>query len=181
MTPSIIDCSTRRISLRLVIAVAVCRIAVSAMNADPAAVRPTPKFGKAAENKIYAQVLVNEMKAHNPELLAMGLHAVAPGTKDEKMIACTDDSIGKTDSASDLEVPSLGKTVIVPGALGEAKRYKILTPLKDAHGNTVGLVVFSLIRNENVDMLKALAIGLALSDELSARIETLAGLFRPAE
>ena len=46
-----------------------------------------PAWGKAADNKIYAQQLVNELMAKYPELVVVGLHLTAPGAKAETMIA----------------------------------------------------------------------------------------------
>lgn len=161
--------------------VAASFVAICTTYADAARYQAETKYGRAADNKIFAQILVSNMKANNPELLAMGLHAVVPGTKEQKIIACTDDSIGKPDSSGDIEVTTLGKTVIISNTLGEAKRYKILTPLKDVHGATIGMAVFSFKRDENIDMVKALAIGLAFVDQLAARIQSLPDLFQSTE
>ena len=71
---------------------------------------------KAADNKIYAQQLVNEIMAAHPELLVVGFHAVAPGTKDQKMIATNLDRVGKKDDDDDLAVFAVRKTILVPNA-----------------------------------------------------------------
>jgi hypothetical protein len=156
-------------------------LAVNGRAAVASPAKAPPHYGSASENHVFAQILVNELKAGNPELLAMGLHAIPPGSKDEKMIASTDDSIGKLDSAADREVPASGKIVIAPGVLGGIKRYKVLLPLKDAHGNTIGLAVYSIRRDESIGPIKALAVSLAFNDQVGSRVPELAALFKPTQ
>ena len=62
-----------------------------------AAVAPAsaaPALGKASENAIYAQTLVNEVTSKHPELLVLGMHAQKPGAKGSHMIAANLDRIG---------------------------------------------------------------------------------------
>src|SRR5437870_1528065 len=78
-----------------------------------------PAWGKAADNKIFAQTLINEALAGNPNLYTATLHAVAPGAKGAKdympqgyftMIAGNFNRMGKKDSPEDIEVATENKT-----------------------------------------------------------------------
>jgi len=77
-----------------------------------AAAAADPAFGKAADNAIYAQQLVNEQMAKHPELLVLGMHAAKPGAKDSHMIAANLDRIGKADDDDDLAVARERKTIL---------------------------------------------------------------------
>src|SRR3977135_4496104 len=86
-------------------------VAVAAMLAC-AAVAPASAdqvLGKAANNAIYAQSLVNDQMTRHPELLVIGMHASKPGVKASTMIASNLDRIGKADDEDDLAVAHQGK------------------------------------------------------------------------
>src|ERR1700733_4142624 len=72
------------------------------------------KLGKAADNAIYAQTLVNATVAQHPELIIVGVHALKPGAKIETMIAANIDRIGKKDDEDDLAVAHEKKTILAP-------------------------------------------------------------------
>src|SRR4051794_3482185 len=82
--------------------------------ADEAAA--VPNWGKAADNRILAQRLVNEQMAKHADLLVFGLHAIAPGAKEQTMIACNLDRIGKKDDDDDVAVVTERKIILVPNA-----------------------------------------------------------------
>ena len=92
-----------------------------------------PSMGKAADNAIYAQTLVNEQMAKHSELLVLGLHAPKPGAKDSHMIAANLDRIGKADDEDDLAVAQERKTILAPN-LKEPTKFEVAIPLKDASG-----------------------------------------------
>lgn len=67
-----------------------------------AQLRAEDRLMKAADNRVYAQALVNEVIKANPDLIIVGFHAVAPGAKNQSMIASTLDRIGEKDDDEDL-------------------------------------------------------------------------------
>ncbi len=105
--------------------------------------RAEPALGKAADNKIHAQTLVNQQtgKKENSDLYILGLHAVAPGAADQTMIACNLDRIGKADTDDDKSVTQLHRTLIFQ-KLSQPEIFEVLIPLKDASGNVIGMAVF---------------------------------------
>src|SRR4051812_26846269 len=93
-------------SIRISVIAAACALLVQvpALYAQAPAPAATPVYGKAAENKNFAQQLVNQLMADNPDLYSAGIHAVPPGAKDMVIVAQTKDLIGKKSSASDLKI-----------------------------------------------------------------------------
>ena len=146
---------------------------------------PTPeelaKLGKAADNKILAQKLVNEQMAKHPgELLVFGLHAVPPGKKEQQMIACNLDRIGKADDEDDIAVFAERKTILVPNKT-ETFKFEVQLPLKDAAGNVVGAtgIVFKYAAGD--DEVKLLIKATAIRDEIAKKIANHAALFKAAK
>jgi hypothetical protein len=100
-------------------------------------------LGKASENKIHAQALVNRQtaKPENKDLSILGLHAIVPGAAVQTMIACNLDRIGKADSEDDIIVTKEHKTMVFP-KLSKPGIFEVMTPLKDSSGNVIGMLVF---------------------------------------
>src|SRR5215472_9620059 len=103
----------RNFSMRrnMFIAAATTVMVVCASRAPALADQP---LGKAADNAIYAQQLVNEQMAKHPELVVIGVHAAKPGAKKSTMIASNLDRIGKADDDDDLAVAHERKTILAP-------------------------------------------------------------------
>ena len=140
---------------------------------------PVEKLGKAAENKIYAQQLVNEMMAANPDLLDVGIHAVRPGETDLYIIADAMDIIGRKDKPNNLDMMNRDQTIIEPRSLGQLQRMAVHTPLRNSSGEIIGLVVFSFKRGEGIDKLTAYVRSTTLLAQLARKVTDPAGLFRP--
>ncbi len=102
-----------------------------------------PVLGKASDNHIHAQRLVDQQtaKPENADLYILGLHAVAPGATEQTMIACNLDRIGKADTDEDKVVARLHKTIAFQ-KLADPQIFEVLLPLKDAAGNVIGMAVF---------------------------------------
>jgi hypothetical protein len=135
-------------------------------------------LGKAADNPIYAQKLVNEQMSKHPELLVIGLHAAKPGSKKSTMIATNLDRIGKADDEDDLAVSRERKTILAPN-LKEPTKFEVAVPLKDAAGEVIGSLstVFKYAAGD--DEVKMHAAALAIRDELAKQIPSVAALFKP--
>jgi hypothetical protein len=138
-----------------------------------------PPLGKAADNAIYAQTLVNEQMAKHPELLVLGMHAPKPGAKDSHMIAANLDRIGKADDEDDLAVAQERKTILAPN-VKEPTKFEVAVPLKDASGKVIGSLstVFKYAAGD--DEVKMHTAALAIRDEMAKKIPNVAALFKPA-
>jgi hypothetical protein len=136
-------------------------------------------LGKAADNAIYAQTLVNEQMRKHPELLVLGMHAPRPGAKDSHMIAANLDRIGKADDEDDLAVAQERKTILAPN-MKEPDKFEVAVPLKDASGQVIGSLstVFKYAAGD--DEIKMHAAAVAIRDELARKIPNVAALFKPA-
>jgi len=138
-----------------------------------------PALGKATDNAIYAQTLVNEQMAKHPELLVLGMHAPKPGAKDSHMIAANLDRIGKADDEDDLAVAQERKTILAPN-MKEPTKFEVAVPLKDASGKVIGSLstVFKYAAGD--DEVKMHTAALAIRDEIAKKIPNVAALFKPA-
>jgi hypothetical protein len=135
-------------------------------------------LGKAAENSIYAQKLVNEQMAKHPDLVVIGLHAPKPGAKGSTMIASNLDRIGKADDDDDLAVARERKTILAPN-LKDPTKFEVAVPLKDATGKVIGSlsVVFKYAAGD--DEIKMHAAAVAIRDDVAKQTPSVADLFKP--
>jgi len=136
---------------------------------------------KAADNKIYAQKLVDELMASHPELLVVGLHGTAPGANEERMIASNLDRIGKKDDDDDVGVSTEHKTICAPN-LKESFKFEVLMPLKDSSGAFLnGAVGFVFRYKQGDDEVKMHALAVQIRDGLAKKIPSMAALFKAQE
>lgn len=154
-------------------------LAVATVGLRAAETTPDPSWGKAADNKIFAQTLVNDTMAAHPELVVMGLHAVAPGQKDEKMIATNLDRIGKKDDDDDIAVATEGKTILAPN-LTDPHKFEVQVPLLDSSGRTVGSIGFVFKYHAGDDQIEFHKKAFAIRADLAKRISDHDALFAPA-
>lgn len=147
-----------------------------------AADEPPANLGKAADNKIYAQKLVNEVMKANSDLAVIGIHVTVPGAKDQTMIATNLDRVGKPDDDDDKAVATEFQTILSPN-LKDATKYEVLLPLKEQDGKIIGAVglVYTVKANDNVDEVKMHAKGVKIRDSLQKKIPNIEGLLKPAE
>jgi hypothetical protein len=136
-------------------------------------------LGKAADNPIYAQKLVNEQMSKHPELVVIGLHAAKPGSKKSTMIASNLDRIGKADDEDDLAVSRERKTILAPN-IKEPTKFEVAVPLKDASGQVIGSLSSVFKYTAGDDEVKMHAAALAIRDEIAKQIPSVAALFKPA-
>lgn len=135
-------------------------------------------LGKAADNAIFAQTLVNEQMAKHPELVVLGLHAPKPGAKDSHMIASNLDRIGKEDDEDDLAVAKERKTILAPN-MKDAGKFEVAVPLKDASGKVIGSLSTVFKYTAGDDEVKMHQAALAIRDEVAKKIPDVAALFKP--
>ncbi len=137
-----------------------------------------PPLTKAADNKIYAQTLVNEMMAKHADLLIVGFHAIPPGTVDAIKIATNEDKVGRKDEPDDLMVSQDSKTILSPGLHGK-NRFQVLLPLHDGPGNVIGALGLVFKYKEGDSDVEFLVKAKAIRDGLRKQIPALADLFKP--
>jgi hypothetical protein len=157
----------RRIIAALVLA-QICLAPVPGARADE-------NYGRAADNPIYAQTLVNQVQASNARLISTGMHVASPGTDQYCIIATTLNVVGKKCSPEDLEVAVGGHTVLTPN-VAKAK-LGILLPLHDRTGRQIGGLALAFRYQPGDDQAKLLAEAIALRDGLAREIPQVAALF----
>ena len=133
-----------------------------------------PKYGLAADNKIKAQQLVNDIMTANPGLVAAGMHCVAPGAEKQAIIASSLNVIGKP---SDPEDVLHGATTIAPSA--KAPKLGIMLPLRDRTGKELGSLALQFKYQAGEDQVKYFAEATAIRDRVAQQIPDLASLFAP--
>jgi hypothetical protein len=150
--------------------------------AQTAAPSAEPPLGKAVDNKIYAQQLVNDLLAANGDLLAVGLHAIPPGGAEYQIVAHSRDLIGKKDSEADVEMIKNDQTIIGPESTGytTVPRMVVHAALRDRTGRIVGLAVLSFKLEAGTTKLATHARAEALLKTLAGKIPDSAALFQPA-
>ena len=158
---------------------ALLALALAGSVSSRAADEALANLGKAADNKIFAQTICNDIMAAHSELVVIGLHAIAPGAKDETMIATNLDRIGKKDDDDDIAVATERKTICAPN-LKDATRFEVQVPLEDKSGNVIGAIglVFKYKAGDDEVALHKKAV--KIRAEIAARIADKDSLFTPA-
>src|SRR5438105_7785956 len=98
--------------------------------------------------KIYAQKLSDETMAKHPELLSITLHGAPPGTENvyTMFAGSFPERIGNPDDPDDIDVIKKGITILDPRwhrTNDIDKKFVVLMPMRDAHGENIGLVVYA--------------------------------------
>jgi hypothetical protein len=120
------------------------------------------------------------MAAH-PELVVVGLHATAPGAKEQTMIATNLDRVGKKDDDDDKAVSVEHKIILAPNLKDPAK-FEVQVWLKDAAGNQLNAAagfVFKYTKGDSEIVM--LTKALAFRDELARKTPTYEALFASAK
>lgn len=136
---------------------------------------------KAVDNKRYGQKLILGVLKKHPELFAVGLHVVEPGTSDQQIVANNIDNINSLDSPEEIIDAQRGISVIYPGVHDGVKRYQGQTPLKDSSGRIIGLLFINFPRKKDGQEAEMLKIQNEIAADLAKQIPSLESLFEPAE
>jgi hypothetical protein len=140
--------------------------------------RAEPPYINAADNKIFAQTLLNEVVAANPDLIVVGLHGVAPGAKISTVIASNLNRVGKKDDDDDVAAANEAKTICGPRS-NDPQKYEVEMPLKDTAGRVVGALSLIFKYEVDGDEVKIFARSVALRNALAKKIPDRAALFAP--
>jgi hypothetical protein len=153
--------------------------------ASPAVAQTAPKKNwTPPAQKIYAQVLSDEIMARHPELQSVTLHGVPPGmTKVYTMYAGSyPERIGNPDDPDDIDVIEKGITILDPRwhRNDTVKRIVVQEPLRDKAGENIGLIVFAYkTANGSKGERYYLNAAMDLRDALQPKIPNYAALFAP--
>lgn len=148
----------------------------------------TPKNWVGPQQKILAQVFVDELIASRPDIMSITIHSTPPGEKDiYTMIAGSfPDRIGNESSPGDVITIKKGVSQVEPkwGTPDWQKKVSTVLPLKDANGTYLPaamVIAFHTAPNNGKKDTDFLAPGLVIRDGLSPRIPNLQALFSPAK
>jgi hypothetical protein len=133
--------------------------------------RAADKYGLAADNKIFAQTLVNQIMAENPNLVSVGIHCVPPGGDAQSIVASTLNVIGKKSDPEDI---LHGSTVISPHP--RLPKLGIMLPLHDRDGHDLGSLALSFKFQSGEDQVKFFAQATVIRDRIAPEIASLAAL-----
>jgi hypothetical protein len=134
---------------------------------------------------ILAQKLVDELVTrHQPVLLNVGLHAIAPGATDMTIVAATArEKIGQKSSATDLHIMERGfpvlemkggtRATVIHGVVIETS---FLTALHDRMGNAIGMLVLGL-KFTTGEETEAARLSRSIQHELESQIPNKPALF----
>lgn len=155
-------------------------IAISALSLTlvPIDLKAEAALGKAADNKIFGQEVINDLMRENPDLIIASIHTIVPGAKDQTMVASTMDRIGEKDDDEDLVVVSEQETVLAR-SLKEPQKFKVHMPLEDASGKVIGLLVLIFKAAPGNDETHYCARALTIRDSVAKRITDPQVLFNP--
>ncbi len=142
-----------------------------------AADEPMANLGKAADNKIFAQTIANDIMAEHSELVVIGIHAIAAGATDEKMIASNLDRIGKKDDDDDVAVATERKTICAPN-LKDATRFEVQVPLMTKSGEVIGAIGLVFKYKAGDDEVELHREALGIRAEIAKRLADKADLFK---
>ncbi|HYZ47350.1 MAG TPA: hypothetical protein VE567_00485 [Sphingomonas sp.] len=136
---------------------------------------------------IYAQKLSDETMKANPDLLSVTFHGVPPGMSNvyTMFAGSYPDRIGNPDDPDDIDVTKKGITIVDPRwhrPNDPAPKFVVLMPLRDAHMENIGLVVyaFKVPVESNAGERKYYTRALDLRDALARKIPSYEALFQRA-
>lgn len=182
---------------RAVLALSLCLTGASLAHAadsaaTPPASAPAPAKAKnwtAPAGKLYVQTLTEQIMAAHPELISVTFHGVPPGAAPGTYTMFGGsylERIGNADDPDDVMVTETGITILDPRwhrTKDPVKKFVVMTPLRDAAGENLGLLVLAYKNPPNsgkTDKDFFLA-GTKLRDDLQKQIPTYDSLFRPAK
>jgi hypothetical protein len=142
----------------------------------------------APEQKIFAQQLADNILKLHPELISVTLQGTPPGAAQDiyTMFAGSfPERIGNACDPDDVDVILKGITILDPRwrrTNDPVKKFVILTPLRDAKGENIGLLVLAY-KNDGINAKTDdafYAAGMKLGLEIQSQISSFAALFAPA-
>lgn len=177
-----------KIAIKILCALLLGATVLSAADA-PAAAPAKKKNWTAPAQKIYAQELADKILREHPELISVTLQGTPPGAAKDvyTMFAGSfPERIGNACDPDDIEVILKGITILDPRwrrTNDPVKKFVTLTPLRDAQGENIGLLVLAYkndAANARTDD-EFYAASMKLRLEIQKSIPSFAALFAPAK
>ena len=151
---------------------------MAACLASGASAAPPAKNWTPAATPILAQTLSDETMSAHPDLVSVTLPR-RPARHDRGPTPCSPASyperIGNPDDPDDIDVIRKGITIIDPRwhrPNDKVHRTVVQLPLRDAHGENVGLIVYAFKIEPRISEVEAFAKASAMRDALEPRIPT---------
>ncbi|TCG06480.1 TonB-dependent siderophore receptor [Paraburkholderia steynii] len=166
-----------------VLALAVAAALPTALFAQTQSVPASDAQGmsRQAQEKSFAQELVDITVARHPELIELDLHARPPGTAQSLIVAAkSPQRIGKLTDRDDLAVFKSGEPLVEVNESGR-QNVEAHVPLYDAHGAIIGVVemTFPYPAGSGFDKIALIRTAAQVRDEISRRIAHADNLFEP--
>jgi hypothetical protein len=144
------------------------------------------KNWKPPAGKLYMQTLSEEIMHAHPDLISVTFHGVPPGAapKTYTMFGGSYlDRIGNPDDPDDIMVIEKGITILDPRwhKQDPVSKYVVQTPLRDAKGQNIGLVVLAYHHTGESDTKTEKEFfqkATTLRDELQKKIPSFEALFK---
>jgi iron complex outermembrane receptor protein len=152
------------------------RIASAANTYEPYPYRPSVLTDFPA--KSYAQQLVDQAVAKNPDLLILSIHASPEGGTDYPIIASNVGRIGKKADERIAKVIETGQPVTTPSAEA-AQRIEVAVRLQDRAGKTVGAITAVYPYKQGDSESVALKKAEDLAQEIGKQTPSLVALAQP--
>ncbi|CAL8481316.1 hypothetical protein [Caballeronia sp. S22] len=177
--------------IKTLLAAMLCAMSMSAayaVKATTTAPLPHPKNWTPPATKIYAQQMAEQIMHRHPDLISVTFHGVPPGMTDTYTMFAGSyvDRIGNADDPDDIDISKKGITIVDPRwhrPNDLVKKFAMMLPLRDAHGNNVGEIVLAY-KNDGANAKSETAFFLEstkLRDALQKQIPSYGALFEPAK
>src|SRR5271165_2822006 len=125
----------------------------------------------------YAQKLLDETMAKNPDVIIMAFHVAAPGSQDYNIIASNIGRIGKKADEDDMRVITSGKSNLEVNEKGD--HFEAEVALRDKSGKIIGACGIVWNYKPGDDKAARGRQGEAIGQELQAKIPSVSKLFEP--
>src|SRR4051794_13297946 len=138
-------------------------------------------MSRQAQEKSFAQELVDITVARHPELIELDVHVRPPGSAQSLIIAAkSQQRIGKPTDQDDLAVFKSGEPFVEVNESGR-QNVEAHVPLFDAHGAIIGAVemTFPYPAGSGFDKIALIRTAAQVRDEISRRIAHADNLFDP--
>jgi hypothetical protein len=132
------------------------------------------RFDTSVPVDTYAQQLVDRTMAAHPGLLILMLHVVPPGSSTNVVVGTSIGRVGKKADDDDMRAIRTG----IPNLEVNGNRFEVETRLLDSAGHTIGAVGIVFPYKPGDDKAELERRGMAIRDELRAKIPSLATLMK---
>ena len=142
-----------------------------------AAAAPVKLEAGALRVKSYAQELVDQVLARNPQLLVVTLRTATPELPNYPIVASNIGRLGKIADAGDMPIIADGKMVVETTPDGE--RLKVGLPLHEINGNNIGALRLQFALRAGADKAALEKAAIQIRNAMARRILSAESLVEP--